>query len=427
VSKIKTWIAQLQTKGMRLACATWVFAKSRLQPIRFVTIKTWLIQNKWRIVIAIVLIYASFKAFDYFFPSVDKKGGPQTVTSMVVEKKDIPIIIEATGTIVSAGIVDIRPMVSSTVSKIMIKEGQDVKADQVLFILDDRNDRANYEKLKIVAIDAQRQFIRAKELVAKGFISKAGLDTAEANAISTQAAADAAQTQLSYNTIRSPIAGRTGIINIFPGSLVSPGNIVSTSTSSTATTALGAMVTITQLDPINVQFIVAEKEIPLLLQDQNTDLAVKVTVGDTQVNAYDGKVTVIDNQVDPTIGSVRIKAQIPNPKKNLLPGQFARVKLQANTLKDALVVPSQAIVINRNGRFVYVVGEENKVSLKPIKINYEYQGSAAITGIEAGDRVVVEGKQNLRPGGKIRESKAAAGAKPAEKPAEKSPAATDKK
>ena len=230
--------------------------------------------------------------------------------------------------------------------------------------------------------------------------------------LQTKAAANAAETQLSYNTIRSPISGRAGIINVFPGSLVAPGNVVTTASSSTATTALGAMVTITQLDPINVQFIVAEKDIPILLQDQNNEMKVNVSVGDNQATIYEGKVIVIDNQVDPTIGSVRVKAQIPNEKRTLLPGQFARVKLEANTLKDAIVIPSQAIVINRNGRFVYVVEAEDKVALKPIKVSYEYQGLAAISGVEPGIRVVVEGKQNLRPGGKIREAKPSANSKP---------------
>jgi RND family efflux transporter MFP subunit len=124
-------------------------------------------------------------------------------------------------------------------------------------------------------------------------------------------------------------------------------------------------------------------------------------------------VIVVDNQVDPAIGAVRVKAQIPNQKRTLLPGQFARIKLEANTLKDAIVIPSQAVVINPRGRFVYIVGQDDKVSLRPIKVTYEYQGNAAITGVEVGERIVLEGKQNLRPGVKIKESKVTPSAKPA--------------
>lgn len=389
---------------------------NRLQKIDLKQFVAFLIKRKWWLLTIVVLVYAGNKAYDHFFPAESKRGGPQTVVTLVLEKQDIPIIIESTGTVVAANIVDVRPQVSNVVKEIHIKEGQEVKKGQLLFTLDDRNDRANYDKAKAVADDAQRQLQRAKELVAQNFISKAGLDTAEANAKSAAASARAAEVQLSFDYIRAPIDGRAGIINVFPGSLVAPGNIVTTASSSTATTALGAMVTITQLDPINVQFIVGEDNIPLLMQTDSANLKVSVTVGDNRTQVFEGKVLVIDNQVDPAIGAVRVKAQIANDKRLLLPGQFARVKLEANTLKDAILVPSQAVVINPRGRFIYVVGAEDKVSLKPIKVSYEYQGKAAITGVEVGERVVIEGKQNLRPGTKIRESKSAAAQKPAEAP-----------
>jgi RND family efflux transporter MFP subunit len=242
--------------------------------------------------IVVVLAYAGSKAYDYVFPTADKAGGPTTVTTIVVEKKDTPLIIEATGTIVSNGIVDIRPMITNTVAKIHVKDGQEVKAGDLLFTLDNRNDTANYERLKALAEDAQKQYLRAKELVAKNFISKAGLE------------ARSAEVQLSFDSIRSPIDGRAGIVNVFPGSLVQASNVVSTATNSTATSSVGAMVTITQLNPINVQFVIPEKDIPVLLENQldGEPLTVKVSVGDSGKKIYEGKVLVIDNQVDPSIG-----------------------------------------------------------------------------------------------------------------------------
>jgi len=400
---------RLKTKLM-----SWGYALlTRIQSIDLTNIESFVIKHKWRILIILVLIYAGTKAYDHFFPPEVKRGGVQTVTTMVLEKKDVPLVIESTGTIAAANIVDIRPMITNTVKEIHIKEGQDVKKGQLLFTLDDRNDRANYDKSKALADDAQRQLQRAKELVAKNFISKAGLDTAEANAKSAMATARAAEVQLSFDSIRSPIDGRSGIINVFPGSLVQASNVVVSSTTSTATSTTGAMVTITQIDPINVQFIVAENNIPLLMQNDIANLKVSVTVGNNLTQIYEGKVIVVDNQVDPAIGAVRVKAQIPNQKRTLLPGQFARIKLEANTLKDAIVIPSQAVVINPRGRFVYIVGQDDKVSLRPIKVTYEYQGNAAITGVEVGERIVLEGKQNLRPGVKIKESKVTPSAKPA--------------
>ncbi len=411
MTKPPTFIARVKQTIMAWGCQL----VTRLQKIDLKQFLAFLIKRKWWVVATVVFIYAGDKAYDHFFPPESKRGGPQTVVTLVLEKQDIPIIIESTGTVVAANIVDVRPQVSNVVKEIHIKEGQEVKKGQLLFTLDDRNDRANYDKAKAVADDAQRQLQRAKELVAQNFISKAGLDTAEANAKSAAATARAAEVQLSFDYIRAPIDGRAGIINVFPGSLVAPGNIVTTASSSTATTALGAMVTITQLDPINVQFIVGEDNIPLLMQTDPANLKVSVTVGDNRTQVYEGKVLVIDNQVDPAIGAVRVKAQIANDKRTLLPGQFARVKLEANTLKDAILVPSQAVVINPRGRFIYVVGAEDKVSLKPIKVSYEYQGKAAITGVETGERVVIEGKQNLRPSTKIRENKVTP-AKPADAP-----------
>ena len=380
---------------------------AKVKKLDYASAKEFTLKYKWRILIVLVVLYAGSKTVDYFFPASAKSSGPQTITSVVVEKKDIPLIIEATGTIISSSIVDIRPMTTNIVKTIHIKDGQEVKEGELLFTLDDRNDRANYEKLKALADDAQKQYLRAKELVAKNFISKAGLETSLANAKSAQAAARSAEVQLSYDSIRSPIAGRAGIINVFPGSLVQASNVVTTATSSTATSSVGSMVTITQLNPINVQFIVPEKDIPLLMEGKQADapLKVKVSVGNDSKSTYEGEVLVIDNQVDPSIAAVRVRAQIPNEKLTLLPGKFARVSLNANTLKDAIAVPSEAVVISPKGRLVYVVDKDDKVQAKPIKVIYEYQGTSVISGIESGSRVVVEGKQNLRPGGKIREAK----------------------
>jgi RND family efflux transporter MFP subunit len=418
VSKIESSLDRLLTKLIGLKnstkerlCVLWGKTSphlSKLHKPNLQTIKTIAIQYKWRILLVVIVLYAGSKTYDYFFPSGDKVGGPITVTTVMVEKKDIPLIIEATGTIVSNNIVDIRPMITNTVSKILVKDGQEVKAGDLLFVLDDRNDKANYEKLKALADDAQSQYLRAKELVAKNFISKAGLDTSSANAKSALAAAKAAEVQLSFDYIKSPIDGRAGIVNVFPGSLVQASNVVTTATSSTATSSVGAMVTITQLNPINVQFVIPEKDIPTILENQldGQAMSVQVTVGDTGKNIYNGKVIVIDNQVDPQIAAVRVKAQIPNDSMSLLPGQFARVSLIANTLKDALTVPSQAVIMSPRGKTVYVVGSDDKVIAKPVKVLYDYQGISVLDGITAGDRIVVEGKQNLRPGGKIREAQA---------------------
>lgn len=417
LDKLLGKLVQLKDAGNSRLCALWnkyLPQVDRLKDINYTSFKAFIKRFKWRILIVLILLYAGSKTYDYFFPAGKKAGGPQTITSIVVEKKDVPLIIEATGTIVSNSIVDIRPMVTNTVTKIHIKDGQDVTEGQLLFSLDDRNDKANYQRLKALADDAEKQYLRAKELVAKNFISKAGLETSLANAKSAQAAARSAEVQLSFDSIRSPINGRAGIINVFPGSFVQASNAVISSTTASATTTTGSMVTITQLNPINVQFVIPEKDIPIILENKKADepLKVKVTVGNSGKTTYEGQVLVIDNQVDPAIAAVRVKAQISNEKMEILPGQFARVSLNANTLKDAIAVPTQAIVISPTGRLVYVVDKDDKVTAKPVKVTYEYQGTSVVTGIQAGDRIVVEGKQNLRTGTKVREAKAGKGPAP---------------
>ena len=362
-----------------------------------------------------VLAYVANTLFNYFL--VPKKTPPeviQTVTTALVEQKDFAVIIETSGNIVATSIVDIRPQVSSLVSKIHIKDGQNVKAGDLLFTLDDRADKANYEKFKALADDAERQYKRALELAKQNFISQASVDTAMANANSARAASNSAEVTLSYDYIRSPISGRAGVINVFPGSLVSPSNVVSTSSSITATTAQGSMVTISQLNPINVQFTVPEAEMPSLIKLQSTPegLVVNVDIGGGITKK--GKVYVVDNQVDPAIGAVRVKAVLDNSDFTLAPGRFVHINLQTQLLKDVLVVPIQAIISNTLGNLIYTVDADNKTVMNKIKIVKQGNGSAVVTGLKANDRIVVEGKQNIRPDIKVVEAKSNNPSQPAE-------------
>jgi membrane fusion protein, multidrug efflux system len=362
--------------------------------------------GKQRYLWLIVILLGAGGAAKYFWPTpvTEVKTSVQTVSTFVVAQRDFPLLVEATGSTVAANIVDIRPQVTNVVAKVHIKEGQKVNAGDVLVTLDDRADRANYEKAKALADDAQRQFQRAQELLRQQFVAQGAVDTAQANAMSAQAAARAALATLSYDTIRSPITGRAGIINVFPGALVQPGNTVSTTTTATTTTAQGAMMTITQLDPINVQFTVPESALPSLFAAQQSGGTPSISFQLSDGKKREGKVFVIDNQVDQAIGAVKVKAVLSNADHALIPGQFVRLQVKAGILKDALVIPSQAIVSNTRGDQVYSVDAENVVTLKPVKVQTQGQGFVVVTGVNAGDKVVVEGKQNLRPNGKVREA-----------------------
>ncbi len=355
----------------------------------------------------IILSFIGFKIYTSFFQTKETAKSPsQTVVTSKVDQKDFSVLFETSGNIVANNIVDIRPQVTNLVSEILIKDGQDVKAGDILFTLDDRSDKANYAKAKAIADDAQRQYARAQELLKQNFVSQAAVDTTRANAESAQASADAAKVVLSFDTIRSPITGRAGVINVFPGSLVSSSNVVTTSTSATATTSVGAMVTISQLNPINVLFTVPEANLSNLMTEKSKPEGIAVTVNLANGDKKIGKVYVVDNQVDTAIGAVRVKARLDNSDFALIPGQFVKINLQSKLIKDALVIPSQAIISNTQGDQIYIVDAENKVSIQKIKILAQVRGFAAITGPNAGDRIVVEGKSNLRPGMSVVEAKA---------------------
>ncbi|MFM9154767.1 MAG: efflux RND transporter periplasmic adaptor subunit, partial [Polynucleobacter victoriensis] len=174
-------IDTLKQKTMGLACKGFALIKSTIKKINLPKILAWALSHKKHIAVAIALIYGANYAINYFFPKSKSAAPTQLVTTAVVQKSSIPIIIEATGNIVAANIVDIRPQTTNVVSKIHIKEGQTVKAGDLLFTLDDRANKANYEKAKALADDSTRQYKRSLELIEKKFISQAAADTSKAN------------------------------------------------------------------------------------------------------------------------------------------------------------------------------------------------------------------------------------------------------
>lgn len=393
---LKQSINKLKDKGLALAQRIFVQLKK---------VWAWAKQHPKKAAIAVIILYALYKGILFILPKDDPaKRMVQTVVTAVAEQKDFPVILETTGNTVAQNIVDVRPQVTNVVAKIHIKEGQQVKEGDLLFSLDDRADKANYEKAKALAEDALRQYKRSEELVKQNFISKAALDTSKANYQSLKAAANAAEVLLSYDYIKASISGTVGVINVFPGTLVQPGNTVTTTTSASATSTTAALATITQLNPMNVQFTVPESNLSALIKEQAETGGLEVEISLANGDKKTGKVYVIDNQVDASIGAIKVKAQFENPDASIVPGQFVQIKLKAKTIKDALVVPSQAIISNSKGTQIYISDADNKVILKPIQVLAQSAGYAAISGINPGDKVIVEGQQNLRPGSKFREA-----------------------
>ena len=322
-------------------------------------------------------------------------GGPASVTTVKAQKKDLNVTLKASGTVVPLNVVDVRTQMNSTIKSVHFKEGQFVKTGQLLFTLDARSDEANVAKASaqlakdnVSLADAKRQFERAKQLFAQNFISQGSVDTAQAlvdsvnaTVVADHAALDAAKVALSYSRIVAPASGRAGAVNVFVGSAVQV-NVTS-------------LVTITQLDPVGIQFSIPQRNLSDALAALKEGASVKATLADGG-GTFKGKLQFVDSAVDASSGAVKAKAVVANADNKLWPGAFAEVQQTIASIPDAVVIPVASIVQGARGTIVYVV-EDGKAVLKPIKLVYSEAGDAAVTGIKAGDAVVQEGKQNLRP------------------------------
>lgn len=340
-----------------------------------------------------------------------KKGpGAVPVVTALSESRDVAVKLRANGTVTALQTVDLRAQVTSTVREVHIREGQNVRKGELLFSLDARAEEANIKKAEAQVekdradlATAMRSLERQRELFTQKFISQSALDVAQNQVDSLRgqmavngAAVDSARVARAYMEIRAPFAGRTGVIPVRAGSLVQPSQ-------NTAASA-PPLVTITQIDPIAVSFTLPESELPTLQKALRAG-GVSVSAATSEGGAvFKGRINFVDNSVDTTTGTIRVKAEFANADARLWPGMYVNVELAPRTLANATVVPAQAVQTGPESRFVYVVGEDRKVALKPVKLSYLEEGVAVVTGIGAGQRVVAEGAQNLRPGTTVAEA-----------------------
>ena len=330
-------------------------------------------------------------------------GAPTLVTIATALRQDVPVIVEVNGSVISLNSVDVRPQVSNMVQKVHVREGQFVRAGEALFSLDDRADRANLDKAQAQQLrdqallnDLERQYKRSQELLAQNFISKSAADNTlsqveaqRAALASDSAAIRSAQVALSYDSIRAPISGRIGSIPVFAGSLAQPATV---------------MVTVTQLDPIAVSFPVPEGRLQDLLAASRARSGVSALVPGSPT-PLQGVLSFVDNAVDPQAGTVKAKAQFDNGAQQLWPGQYVTARITVRTLKDATLVPQAAVITAPSGRIVYVVSNDEVVQPRKVEVDYPFGDMAVLRGVQAGERVVVEGKQNLRAGSRVRAEK----------------------
>lgn len=335
-------------------------------------------------------------------PAAAASGPPVGVTTVTAAKRDLAVELTATGTVTPLSSVDMRPQLTSVVSKVHIREGQFVKSGELLFTLDSRTDEAKVAQAQAqvardqaAQADAQRQLTRSRELLAQNFISQGAVDANQALVdaqtalvASDRAALTAARVALGYARVTAPSAGRVGTITVYPGSAVQAN-----------TTTL---VTITQLDPIAVAFSLPQRHLAdALAALPGGGAAVSATLPEG-AGKLEGRLKFVDNLVDPASGTVKVKAVFDNAGDKLWPGAFVNIAMTARTLKDAVIVPQAAIIQSARGNIVYVV-QDGKAQAKPVQLVHAEGDDAAVTGVQAGDKIVLDGRQNLRPGASVTE------------------------
>ncbi|CAH0177213.1 efflux RND transporter periplasmic adaptor subunit [Pseudomonas mediterranea] len=366
------------------------------------------IQKKTVLLVALLVVLAALALWLVVKPSAAKPGAPAAVPVRVVsvEQKDVPRFASGIGTVLSLHSVVIRPQIDGILTRLLVKEGQQVSKGDLLATIDDRSIRASLDQARAQLGENQAQLAvaqvnlkRYKLLSVDDGVSKQTYDQQQAlvnqlkaTAQGNQAAIDAAQVQLSYTQIRSPVTGRVGIRN------VDEGNFLRTSDSE-------GLFTVTQIDPIAVEFSLPQQMLPTLqrLIAAPEQALVKAYIGADGTAGEllgEGRLSLIDNQINPNTGTLRAKAEFNNAGQRLWPGQLVTLKIQTALDKGALVVPPTVVQRGLDQHFVYRL-KGDKVENVPVEMVYQDSGMQIIRGVNAGDQLVSDGQSRLRPGASV--------------------------
>jgi multidrug efflux system membrane fusion protein len=364
---------------------------------------------KLRWLFLLLLLGAVFFGWRKFQENPERKAAPANLPVPVVvtkvETKDVPIWITGLGTVQAFNSVTVRPRVGGILEKVAFTEGQDVKVGDVLAQIDPRPYRAALDQATAKqaqsaaqATNARNDLNRVSQLVGSGAESRGRYDELKANADQftaleqeSTAAMEAARLDLDFTTVRAPIAGRTGL------RLVDEGNLVTANQS-------GGLVVIAQLQPITVMVSLPQQNLPALqrrIQSGAGDVIVQAMADDGSVLA-EGKLALIDNQIDVESGSIRLKAVFGNEDETLWPGQFVSARVLIDMRKEATVVPTPVVQAGLDGPFAYLVKEDKTVEARNLKVGPAAEGITLIEdGLVAGDTVVLDGQSKLKPGASI--------------------------
>jgi multidrug efflux system membrane fusion protein len=344
-----------------------------------------------------------------------KKGrfaedGPIPVTVTTAARRDVPIYLNGLGAVLAFNTATLRAQVSGKLVAVPFKEGDEVKAGEVLAKIDPRTyqatlDQALAKKAQDQATlhSAQLDLKRYQDLLPDGYVSGQQVDQQKALVISDQAllqsddaAIESARVTLSYCTVTAPFTGVVGLRQVDVGNLVS------------ASDQTGILV-LTQIRPISVTFTLPEQSLAQVRAQGAQQFTVLAVSRDNQNELARGSLLAFDNQIDQTTGTIKLKASFPNEDKALWPGQFVNARLLLKLQKDAVTVPAQAVQLGPNGSFVYVVNESQAVEMKTVTPGPVEGGSIVIsTGLNGGEKVVVDGQSRLQPDSKVSATEMAA-------------------
>ena len=331
-----------------------------------------------------------------------QNGAPVHVA--VVKTRSFPVILNGLGTVQATNMVTVRSRVDGQIEKVGFEEGQMVREGDLLVQIDPAPFQAALDQAKAKLAQDEASLTNAKQdLERTAVLSKQGnatqqlFDQRTANVASLpaqvqadKAAIDSAKVQLDYTTIRSPLTGRAGF------RLVDPGNIVHANDQN-------GMLTITQLQPISVIFTAPEDQLPAINDElKSGPLNVRAFSSDGKRLLGEGTLKLLDNQVDPASGTIRMKASFDNRDNALWPGLSVTTRLLLKTLKDVVVVPDAAVQRGPNGLYVYVVTAQSRALLREVKVSRIEDGLALVdSGLAAGERIVTSGHYRVQPGGPV--------------------------
>jgi multidrug efflux system membrane fusion protein len=308
-----------------------------------------------------------------------------------VEQKDMPIYLDGLGTVQAFNTVTVHTRVDGALVQVNFTEGQDVKTGDSLAVVDPKPYQAALDQAKAQASLDEVTLKRQADLRARNVIAAQDYDTAVANAQKSKAAAEAAQVNFDYCYIKSPIDGRTGV------RLVDIGNVVHASDQT-------GIVVITQMHPISVVFTLPEQNLQEILNQGGANGGLHVTALDrgNTTTLDKGTLAVVDNEIDPATGTVKLKATFPNDDLKLWPGKFVNARLILTTLKNATVIPSSVVQRGPQGTYAYLIKPDNTVEMQPIKVA-QTEGNLALVdeGLKPGQQVVVDGQYKLQPGAHV--------------------------